>query len=570
MNKKRIFVISLITLLSSFSLTGCSNPSVEEELPSFDLPEKIPGFEGQTLTIYNCEDYISSTFDEEAGYLDLISLFEYTYDVKVNYYTFDTVETMYNQMTLQNEGFYDLVCPSEYMIQRLINEDLIEKMDKDKLDVYYQYGAKNVIERFNNMEAASLDENGNKKKLGDYAAGYMWGTMGIVYDPNFVDHEDATTWDIYWDKDYYKYASIKNSMRDTYVIGILHGYKDELVSYRNQLLNGRNEEDLTEEEHLKFLDDYNVKLQEVFDRHAEKDIKLVKDELSSLKKNIYGFEVDSGKNDIVDGKIKMNLAWSGDAIYSINEAYSSNNEKELYYSVPKEGSNIWYDAWCIPKKGNKELAYEFINFLSDPYYAATNMNYIGYSSFIASEEVFDTVAPWYGAVEFYNDDEYYAYYDEENNLSDDSSVVYYDGNFYQCIKDSTGNLPTNEEYFTMLDEEEAPLDTPYSLSYYFEEALPEEKSCNVYPYDEYYKNTLQAQYPNNEIIKRCAVMNDFGEANNDVVIMWSQVRAYTNMTPYYVILGICIAIIPLYFLYKLFKKIQDKKLDKLINNQDKQ
>lgn len=562
MNKYKIISLGIISL---FVFSSCNtSQDIEQTFPEdFALPEKISGFEGQTLTIYNAEDYISSSFDD--GYLDLISLFEYTYDVKVNYYTFDTIETMYNQMTLQNEGYYDLVCPSEYMIQKLINEDLLEKMDQSKLDVYNKYACKNILSRFNNMTATALDENGNHKKLGDYAAGYMWGTMGIVYDPNYVDHEDTKSWDIYWDKDYYKYASVKNSMRDTYVVGILHGYKEELDNYKKELLGDKTEDALTEEEYQEYIDKYSTKVQEVFDRHDEKDIKLVKEQLSSLKNNIYGFEVDSGKNDIIEGKIKMNLAWSGDAIYSINEAYNSG--KELYYSVPLEGSNIWYDAWCMPKKANTELAYAFINFLSDPYYAASNMDYIGYSSFITSEDVFNTIVPWYGASEYYDEDEYYSYYDENGELSDDSSIVHYEDNFYVCIKDSQGNLPTNEEYFTLLDEEDAPLDEYYDLSYYFKDSLPNEKKPIVYPFDDYYLNILEAQYPNERIIKRCAVMNDFGEANADVVIMWSQVRAYTNMTPYYVILIIAIMAVPAYLIYLLYQKKKENRLEKMINNQ---
>lgn len=564
MNKNKIFTLCLLSLLT---LGSCGEQVEENKIPAYyinELPEKVSGFEGQTLTIYNCEDYISSTFDEEEGYIDLIALFEYMYDVKVNYYTFDTVETMYNQMNLQNEGYYDLICPSDYMIQRLINEDKLEKMDSTKLDVYNKYAAKNIKTTLDNMEASVLDENGNKKKLGDYAAGYMWGTMGVIYDPNFVKEEDTYSWDVYWDTDYYKYASIKNSMRDTYVVGILHAYKDELDSRRNELLNGRKEEDLSKEEYDEYLDAYSKILQEVFDRHGEKDIKLVKEELSSLKNNIYGFEVDSGKNDIIDGKIKMNLAWSGDAVYSINEAYSS-SEKELYYTVPLEGSNIWYDAWCLPKGSNKDLSYAFINFLSDPAYAAANMNYIGYTSFIASEDVFNTIAPWYGATEYYNDDEYYAVYDDNNELID-ASMVHYNNKFYQCIKDSQGNLPTNEEYFEEVSEEDSPLDESYDLSHYFKDLLPEDKESVIYPFDEYYLNTLEAQYPSVNTIKRCAVMNDFGDANDDVVIMWSQVRAYTNMVPYYVILICCLCSIPLYFIYKIYQKINDKKLEKIINN----
>ena len=377
----------------------------------------------------------------------------------------------------------------------------------------------------------------------------MWGTLGIIYDPEYISQEDTTSWDVYWDNQYYKYASVKNSMRDTYVIGILHGYKDELDSYKDQLLNGRNEEDLSNEEYNDFISKYNIKLQEVFDRHEEKDIKVVRDELCSLKNNIYGFEVDSGKNDIIDGKIKMNLAWSGDAIYSIDTASSLNNPKYLYYSVPEEGSNIWYDGWCMPKKANKELAYAFINFLSDPTYAAANMSYIGYSSFIASEDVFNTVMPWYGATEFYIDDEYEA----------DYNYVHYNNKFYLCIKDSQGNLPTDEEFFAEVNEEDAPLDEGYDVSYYFKDALPEDKSTLVYPYDDFYQNTLESQYPSDKIIKRCAVMNDFGEANKDVVIMWSQVRASTNMIPYYIILGLTILAIPTYFIVKGIKRKINKK-----------
>ena len=97
-------------------------------------------------------------------------------------------------MNLQNEGYYDLICPSDYMIQRLINEDKLEKMDSTKLDVYNKYAAKNIKTTLDNMEASVLDENGNKKKLGDYAAGYMWGTMGVIYDPNFVKEEDTYSW----------------------------------------------------------------------------------------------------------------------------------------------------------------------------------------------------------------------------------------------------------------------------------------------------------------------------------------------------------------------------------------
>ena len=257
-------------------------------------------FQGQTLTVYNSSDYI----DEE-----LISAFEEEYGVKVNYYTFDTNETMYNQLTLQKEGTYDLICPSEYMIQRLVSEDLIIPIDRSKLDVYNTYAAQNIKNKLDEMYTTRVKDDGTYYTLGDYAAGYMWGTMGIVYDPEYVSREDVKTWDVFWNPEYYKMASIKNSMRDTYVVGILHAYRDELNEGKAKYEAG----EITS-------DEYNDIVQEIFNRHGEEDIALVKQELISMKENIYGFEVDSGKNDIITGKIKMNLAWSGDAVYSIDTA----------------------------------------------------------------------------------------------------------------------------------------------------------------------------------------------------------------------------------------------------------
>lgn len=485
-------------------------------------------FQGQTLTVYNSSDYI----DEE-----LISSFEEEYGVKVNYYTFDTNETMYNQLTLQKEGTYDLVCPSEYMIQRLVSEDLIIPIDRSKLDVYNTYAAQNIKNKLDEMYTTRVKDDGTYYTLGDYAAGYMWGTMGIVYDPEYVSREDVKTWDVFWNPEYYKMASIKNSMRDTYVVGILHAYRDELNEGKAKYEAG----EITS-------DEYNDIVQEIFNRHGEEDIALVKQELISMKENIYGFEVDSGKNDIITGKIKMNLAWSGDAVYSIDTA-AEEADKYLEYAVPEEGSNIWYDAWCLPKGANEDLAYAFINYLSDPENAAINMNYIGYTSFIASESVFDQIVSWYGAHEYFEGTTYY---------SENEDVVHYNDSFYLCINDSTGNLPTDEEYFEELSEEDWPLTEPVDLSYYFEGNLQEGKQPIVYPYEDS-ANQLEAQYPTQEIINRCAFMNDFGEDNGDVVIMWSQVKASTNMIPYYVILGVGFFIVIAYFVIKLIIDKREKK-----------
>lgn len=121
--------------------------------------------------------------------------------------------------------------------------------------------------------------------------------------------------------------------------------------------------------------------------------------LNTLKNNIFGFEVDSGKNDMVTGKISINFAWSGDAVYAMDEAEPTEedpNGLELCYSVPEEGSNVWFDGWCIPRHAEqKDLAVEFINFLSMPENAIANMEYIGYTSAIAGEDVLEWVKETY-------------------------------------------------------------------------------------------------------------------------------------------------------------------------------
>lgn len=519
MKKFTLLGLSLILLAS---VAGCANTN----------EEKID------LTIYNCEDYIDES---------LIEAFEETYNVNVNYYTYDTNETLYNQLTLQEEGTYDLICPSEYMIQRLINEDLIIPLDQNKLETYNTYGIPHLIQKLNSMKTNKVDGKGNTLSLADYTAGYMWGTLGLIYDPQYISEDDIKHWDVLWDEKYHKMASIKNSMRDTYVVGILHAYEELLQENRRKYLNN----EITAEQ-------YNAIIQEIFNLHDEVNIQKVKDELVSLRSNIYGFEVDSGKTDIITGKIKMNLAWSGDAVYSMKTAYLQEN-KYLKYFVPEDGSNIWYDGWVMPKGANEDLAYKFINFISDPANAAVNMSYIGYSSFIASEEVFDYVAYEYGATDYTDYTEYYAEYGDPKNEDEyiAPSHVFYQNEFYKCIKDAVGILPTNTEYFVKLNEQNSPLREGRDLSNYFKN-IPNTRSTYIYPFADK-ANRLETQYPTDEIITRCAFMNDFGDDNSKVIIMWGQVKATTNMTPYYLILIIVALFVPTYFIIKFIREKNNTK-----------
>ena len=257
----------------------------------------------------------------------------------------------------------------------------------------------------------------------------------------------------------------------------------------------------------------------------------------------------------------MNLAWSGDAVYSIDQALES--DKVLEYYVPEDGSNVWYDAWSIPNKANKELACAFMEYLSTPNNAAANMDYIGYTSFIACDEVFDLITSWYGVSE-YSDSTYYYQANEEEEI--DASLVIYNDKYYSCIKDAQGILPTNEEYFEEISFEDAGiLEEPYDLSYFFKENGDSNRNYIVYPYDGSL-NQLQTQYPDVDTIARCAVMNEFADANDAVVVMWGQVKAYTQMLPYYIVVGSTVTIAIIYFVSKAIIKNKSTRNKRRLEN----
>ncbi|MDD7736406.1 MAG: extracellular solute-binding protein [Bacillales bacterium] len=567
MKNKYLPLLGLLPLCMLFSYSISFNQSSDKSVNKTKLQEVNKDFKGESLTIYNCQDYI----DEE-----LISEFEEAYNCHVNYYTYDTNETMYNQFTLQPEGTYDLICTSDYMIQRMVREQLVIPLNiKEDCPLYDEYASKPIRGKLQDMYADTNGDGIKDTSLDEYAAGYMWGTLGIIYDPNCSPtiQEDVRSWNVFWDENYKSLISIKNSMRDTFVVGLMHAYSgspysdvEDIALQAREAFLKEMEEASTQEDIDNARNKYNKVIQNLFDLVITQDnptevINLVKNELISLKKNIFGFEVDSGKNDIITGKIKMNLAWSGDAVYSIDCALEQ-QDKVLEYYVPEEGSNVWYDAWTMPKGANEELATLFIDFLSDPVNAQRNMEYIGYTSFIACDEVFDLVSSWYGISPFFEGSEYYGpYYDEESEEEVEGSIVMYNDKFYQCIADSCGNLPTDSNYFEEIEIDEEDLAKPYDLSHIFGENISEGKSPIIYPYVDS-ENQLMCQYPDQDTLARCAVMNDFEEANEQVVIMWGQVKAYTNMLPYYLVLGatltICIGFVS-YHLIKKKKSMRNKR-----------
>lgn len=444
------------------------------------------------LRVYNWQDYIDEGKDENGNpridefgnpVSSVIDDFEEYYHqktgktVEVIYTTYETNEVMLNSLKTGNIT-YDLVCPSDYVIQKMVREEMLEEIDLSMLPNYQQFASPYLIEIF------------EKYGWENYAVNYMWGTLGFLFNPDKVDYDDITSWNILWDSKYKNRVTIKDSVRDTYIIGVCYVYQEELkelaVKYQTQQIDEAQ---------------YSAEVTKIINRRDDETLAQVEAALKDLKRNIAGFEVDSGKNDIRTGKIDVNFAWSGDAIYSIQTALEE-SDMELQYIIPFEGSNIWFDAWVMPKGANKELAHEFLNYLCDPEVAARNMEFIGYTSAIAGDAMLDLVNEWYAV--------------EDGGLEVD-------------------------------------------LSYFFEGTVSAEKSLKIET-DLATYNVLLAQYPTIDIIARCGIMEDFGDQNEKLLAMWQRVKS--NIVPVWVYIvagGVAVGIAAVVIINRQSKQMRIKR-----------
>ena len=451
--KLTLFIVPFLALANASLLSACG--------PKTDY----------TLTIYNWEDYIYEATDEMgniiAGEKSTVQAFkEYFEDktgktITIDYENFSTNEEMYQQIKLGAIS-PDLICPSDYMIQKMANEGMLEKFSYNEKDD--RYGVS--LENWENYQSPFIHDRFKAEKLEDgnsflsYAVPYFWGTMGFTYDSAWFTKEDVNSWEALWKtsadepvgkKKFEKQFSLKDSMRDTYVAAIFHVYKDEIDALDETA------------------PDYNAKLGQIFNRCDKETIAKVEAALKGAKYAVQGFEVDEGKDDIVRGSYHANLAWSGDSVYSMDNAEAAEPAVYLNYIVPEEGSNVWFDGWCMPKGSQKELAEEFVNFISNPENAAKCMESVGYTSPVVGDEIWELVNDWYAADE------------------DETETYEVDLNFYfgDSIEDAALiNIPLENE-----------------------------------------GRQFDAQYPTEEVLNRCCIMKDFGNAQADVEDMWLRVKA---------------------------------------------
>jgi len=429
------------------------------------------------LRVNNWEEYIDEGDWEEGEEIELedgrvifsetgiVEDFEewfyetYGMNVRVEYSTFGTNEELYNQMTMGDT--YDLVCPSEYMIMKLMAEGMLEPFSNDFYDesIEENYYAKGVSPYIKGV----FDELSiNGQPLSKYAAGYMWGTLGIVYNPEYVSAEDAAHWNLLLSDEFTKRVTIKDSVRDAYFAGSCILNEETINS--TKFLNSPN---------------YLDKLSALLNATDADTVDAVEGILSDIKDNVYSFETDSGKADMVTGKVVANQQWSGDAVYTLDQA--EEDGVELCYSAPKEGTNLWFDGWCMIRAGiaedrDKKIAAEaFVNYVSNPENAVRNMYYIGYTSVISGGE-------------------------------DDTILQYIDW----C--------------YGAEDEEEEPL-IEYPIGYFFGDEISEDYIITTV--ESQTRRQLYAQYPTKEVMDHCVVMDYFDpDENTRINRMWTNARCF--------------------------------------------
>ena len=458
-----------------------------------------------TLRVCNWEEYIDEgdwdeTIDLESGDIkgenSMIADFEdwyyktYGKKVKVEYSCLGTNEELYNMLTLGDE--YDLVCPSEYMIMKLMSEDRLEPFSNDFYDknIKENYYSRGVSPFIKNM----FDSNEiNGEAWSRYAAGYMWGITGIIYNPDAVSKEEASTWTIINNSRFKRQITIKDNVRDSMFAAIGAIKSDKLTS--KSFLASK---------------DYKEKLAQEMNDTSDDTIKEVQEYLQEVKDNAYSFETDSAKADMITGKVVAGYQWSGDAVYTMDQA--DKDDFTLNFAVPKESTNIYFDGWVMLKSGiggndeKKQAAQSFINFLSMPENAVRNMYYIGYTSVISggnSDVVFDYLKWNYEA-----------------------------------------------------DDDEA--DTvEYPLGYFFSGDSDDEKYILTIPRDQMDRQIL-AQYPSEDVMERSAVMQYFdNDKNAKINQIWINVRCYNiaNVPPWvWIMVDVVIIILAAAYIYNRTKK----------------
>ena len=270
---------------------------------------------GEKLVVYNWGEYIDP---------EVLTMFEEETGIDIVYEEFETNEILYPKIS-SGAIAYDVICPSDYMIQLMIENDLLSEINFDNIP-----NLKNIGKQY--LEQSRQFDPENK-----YSVPYCWGTVGILYNKMMVD-EPVDSWSILWDPKYKDNILMQDSVRDAFGV---------TLKYLGYSLNSTDLDELTEAKNL----------------------------LIEQKPLVQAYVIDQVRDKMIGNEAALGVIYSGEAIYTQKE------NPNLEYVIPKEGSNIWIDSWVIPKNAeHKENAEKFINFLCRPDIALMNFEYITYST----------------------------------------------------------------------------------------------------------------------------------------------------------------------------------------------
>lgn len=321
--------LSALFLLGLFSFTAFA---ADGEEYSYDM-EYYTKLKGKNVTIYvyNWGEYIADGGD---GSLNVVKEFEALTGINVEYTTFDSNESLYAKLK-SGSANYDVIIPSDYMVSRLAEEGMLAKLDYSNIPNFEKY----VDEEFKNPEYDPSNE---------YSVPYMWGTVGIIYNTKYVDEADVTGWELLWNEKYAGKILMFDNSRDAFAIALKKlGYS----------MNTNDEDEILE----------------------------AAEELSNQSSVVQAYVMDQIFDKMVEENAYIAPYYAGDYLTMVED------NEDLEFFIPDEGTNLFTDAMCIPATSqNREAAEMFINFMCEPVISAANSDMIWYSTPVsAAKELMD-------------------------------------------------------------------------------------------------------------------------------------------------------------------------------------
>mgnify|MGYP001260633357 CR=1 FL=1 len=352
----RISMAALAVLAASVSVTGCGS-------------SKSSADKDNELYVYNWGEYIDES---------VISQFEEETGIKVIYDMFETNEEMY-PIIEAGAISYDAVCPSDYMIQKMVQNDLLAELNFDNIP-----NIKEIDPLYLQMASTAFDPE-NK-----YAVPYTWGDLGILYNDKRLEElgiDPPTKWSDLWDERLSGELLMQDSIRSAFMTGLKkNGYS----------LNSTNPDEINK----------------------------AKQDLIDQKPLVQAYVVDQVRDKMIGGEAAVGIIYSGEMLFIQEEAARQNLDYQLEYVIPEEGTNIWIDAWVIPKNAkNKENAEKWIDFMCRPEIAKANFEYITYptpnkGAFELLDEDMQNNKAVFPDIDSLKDSEVYQY------LGDDTDAIY--------------------------------------------------------------------------------------------------------------------------------------------------